>query len=148
MGFLSSFNISGSGLTAQRLRMDIISENIANAKVTRTEAGTPYRRKVVVLSSIGDRSGVSFKSAYQSAAESAAGQGVQVTQVLEDPSELVPVYDPTHPDADKNGYYYLPNVDTSQEMIDMMAATRAYEANVTAFNAMKSMALKGLEIGT
>ncbi|MDD2483988.1 MAG: flagellar basal body rod protein FlgC [Eubacteriales bacterium] len=148
MGFMSSFNISGSGMTAQRLRMDIIAENIANAKVTRTEDGTPYRRKVVVLSSIGDRSGLSFKSAFQSAANSAAGEGVQVEQILEDPSELVPVYDPTHPDANADGYYYLPNVDTSQEMIDMMAATRAYEANVTAFNAIKSMAMKALEIGT
>jgi len=148
MGFLSSFNISGSGMTAQRLRMDIIAENIANAKVTRTENGTPYRRKVVVLSAIGDQGAMSFKDAYRSAARSAAGEGVQVEQILEDPSELVPVYDPTHPDADEDGYYYLPNVDTAQEMVDMMSATRAYEANVTALNAMKSMALKALEIGT
>ena len=148
MGFLSSFNISGSGMTAQKLRMDIISENIANAKVTRTEDGGPYRRKVVVLSSIGDHDGVTFKSAFQSAADSPAGEGVQVEQILEDPSELVPVYDPTHPDADESGYYYLPNVDTTQEMVDMMSASRAYEANVTAFNAMKAMALKALEIGT
>lgn len=148
MGFLSSFNISGSGMTAQKLRMDIITENIANAQVTRTEAGTPYRRKVVVLSSIGANDGVTFKSAYQNAANDFVGDGVQVSQVLEDPSDLIPVYDPTHPDSDENGYYYLPNVSTTQEMVDMMSASRAYEANVTAFNSLKAMALKALEIGT
>lgn len=148
MGFLSSFNISGSGLTAERLRMDVIAENIANAKVTRTESGGPYRRKVVVLSSVGDQNGTSFKSAFQSAADSTVGEGVQVSQIMEDPSDLIPVYDPTHPDADAKGYYYLPNVDTTEEMTDMMAASRAYEANVTAFNSIKAMALKALEIGT
>ena len=148
MGFLSSFNISGSGLTAERLRMDVIAENIANAKVTRTEGGGPYRRKVVVLSSVENQQGASFKSAFQSAAGSDVGEGVQVSQIMEDPSDLVPVYDPSHPDADASGYYYLPNVDTTEEMTDMMAASRAYEANVTAFNSIKSMALKALEIGT
>ena len=148
MGFLSSFNISGSGMTAERLRMDVISENIANAKVTRTENGGPYRRKVVVLSSVGENNGTSFKSAFQSATDNAVGQGVEVSQIAEDPSPLVPVYDPTNPDADAKGYYYLPNVDTTEEMTDMMSASRAYEANVTAFNSIKAMALKALEIGT
>lgn len=142
MNFLRSFNITGSGLTAQRLRMDVISQNIANARVTRTEDGGPYRRKMVVLSSIESGEG-SFASALQKA----AGGGVQVEAIAEDPSELVPVYEPDHPDADEDGYVMYPNVNTAQEMIDMLGASRAYEANVTAFNAVKAMALKALEIG-
>jgi len=142
MSFLSSFNITGSGLTAQRLRMDVISQNIANARVTRTESGGPYRRKMVVLSSIESESG-SFSSAFKKAA---AG-GVQVDQILEDSSEPVPTYEPDHPDANEEGYVMYPNVNTAQEMIDMLGASRAYEANVTAFNAVKAMALKALDIG-
>jgi len=142
VSFLSSFNITGSGLTAQRLRMDVISQNIANARVTRTENGGPYRRKMVVLSSIDSESG-SFASAFQKAS---AG-GVQVDQIFEDPSELVPTYEPDHPDANEEGYVMYPNVNTAQEMIDMLGASRAYEANVTAFNAVKAMALKALDIG-
>ena len=142
MSFLSSFNITGSGLTAQRLRMDVISENIANARVTRTENGQPYRRKMVVLSSVNGENG-SFSSAFQKAA---AG-GVQVDEIVEDSSELVPTYEPDHPDANEEGYVMYPNVNTAQEMIDMLGASRAYEANVTAFNAVKAMALKALEIG-
>lgn len=144
MEFLSSFNISGSGLTAQKLRMDIIAQNIANSETTRTEAGTPYRRKMVVLSSIDNQD--SFKSAFDKAAEGYAG-GVQVDKILEDPSAFIPVYNPEHPDANEDGYVLLPNVNTTQEMIDMLSASRAYEANVTAFNALKSMAVKALEIG-
>jgi flagellar basal-body rod protein FlgC len=131
MDFLKSFNISGSGLTAQKMRMDIISQNIANAEVTRTEDGTPYRRKMVVLNT---------------ATNSSAG-GVKVEKILEDPSALLPVYNPTHPDANEEGYVMLPNVNTAQEMIDMLSASRAYEANITAFNATKAMVLKALEIG-
>ncbi|MDD2216389.1 MAG: flagellar basal body rod protein FlgC [Eubacteriales bacterium] len=138
MDFLSSFNISGSGLTAQRLRMDVISQNIANSKVTRTEEGMPYRRKMVVLTS--------FKSSFEKAQGRTIG-GVKVEKIIEDPSGLVPVYDPNHPDADEEGYIMLPNVNTAQEMIDMLGASRAYEANVTAFNATKAMVLKALEIG-
>lgn len=144
MDFLSSLNISGSGLTAQKLRMDVISQNIANAEVTRTENGTPYRRKMVVLSSINGSS--SFRTALDKAAAVKTG-GVQVRSIAEDPSALVPVYNPNHPDADEEGYVMLPNVNTAQEMIDMLGASRAYEANVTAFNATKSMVLKALEIG-
>lgn len=144
MDFLSSLNISGSGLTAQKLRMDVISQNIANAEVTRTEEGTPYRRKMVVLSSI--NGGGSFRDALDKAAKAQAG-GVKVQRVIEDQSPLVPVYNPNHPDANEEGYVMLPNVNTAQEMIDMLGASRAYEANVTAFNATKSMVLKALEIG-
>ena len=144
MDFLSSLNISGSGLTAQKLRMDVISQNIANAEVTRTEDGSPYRRKMILLSSINE--GSSFRDALDRATKVKAG-GVQVHSVIEDQSPLVPVYNPNHPDADEEGYVMLPNVNTAQEMIDMLGASRAYEANVTAFNATKSMALKALEIG-
>ncbi|MFA5636094.1 MAG: flagellar basal body rod protein FlgC [Anaerovoracaceae bacterium] len=144
MDFLGALNISGSGLTAQKMRMDVISQNIANAQVTRTERGTPYRRKMVVLSSI-DGNG-----SFQDALDKVLGRrtsGVQVKSIVADPSPLVPVYDPAHPDANGEGYVMLPNVNTTQEMIDMLGASRAYEANVTAFNATKAMALKALEIG-
>lgn len=144
MDFLSSFNISGSGLTAQKLRMDVISQNIANAEVTRTQNGSPYRRKMVVLNSI-DGSG-SFKAALDKATE-VKTNGVQVKQIVEDQSAFVPVHNPNHPDANEEGYVMLPNVNTAQEMIDMLGASRAYEGNVTAFNATKAMVLKALEIG-
>lgn len=144
MDFLSSLNISGSGLTAQKLRMDVISQNISNAEVTRTEDGTPYRRKMVVLSSI--KGSGSFREALNNAS-AVKTSGVQVQSIVEDQSDLVPVYNPNHPDANEEGYIMLPNVNTAQEMVDMMSASRAYEANVTAFNATKSMILKALEIG-
>jgi flagellar basal-body rod protein FlgC len=142
MDFLSALNISGSGLTAQKLRMDVIAQNIANAQVTRTEHGSPYRRKMVVLNSVEGN----FKAELDKAYSKRMG-GVQVSRIVEDPSAFVPVYDPAHPDADEEGYVMMPNVNTAQEMIDMLGASRAYESNVTAFNAMKSMALKALEIG-
>jgi flagellar basal-body rod protein FlgC len=144
MDFLSSLNISGSGLTAQKLRMDVISQNIANAETTRTESGTPYRRKMVVLESMDGES--SFRNELEKAAKVQAG-GVKVERVVEDQAPLVPVYNPNHPDADEDGYVMMPNVNTAQEMIDMLAASRAYEANVTAFNATKAMVQKALEIG-
>ncbi|HML37268.1 MAG TPA: flagellar basal body rod protein FlgC [Bacillota bacterium] len=144
MDFLSSLNISGSGLTAQKLRMDVISQNIANSQVTRTEQGTPYRRKMVVLSSI--KGSESFRDAFDKATKVKTG-GVKVESIIEDPSALVPVYNPSHPDANEEGYVMMPNVNTAQEMIDMLGASRAYESNVTAFNATKSMVLKALEIG-
>jgi len=144
MEFLRSFNISGSGLTAQKMRMDVIAQNIANAEVTKTEDGSPYRRKMVVLSSI--KQSYSFKDALNKASNLKGG-GVQVDSIVEDQSALLPVYNPNHPDANEEGYVMLPNVNTGQEMIDMLSASRAYEANVTAFNATKAMALKALEIG-
>jgi len=144
MDFLSSLNISGSGLTAQKLRMDVIAQNIANADVTRTEAGAPYRRKMVVLSS--EKGNGSFQEALKNATAVQAG-GVKVESIVEDQSDFVPVYNPNHPDANEEGYVMMPNVNTAQEMIDMMSASRAYEADVTAFNATKAMMLKALEIG-
>lgn len=143
MDYLSSLNISGSGLTAQKLRMDVISQNIANAEVTRTENGDPYRRKMVVLES---RKQGSFRDELDRITKVKSG-GVKVESIIEDSSPLVPVYNPAHPDANEEGYVMMPNVNTAQEMIDMLAASRAYEANVTAFNATKTMALRALDIG-
>ncbi len=146
MGYFSAFNISSSALTAERLRMDTISQNIANANTTRTEDGTPYRRKTVVFQ---ERQDTSF-SQYLSDASKAqynVGGGVRVTAIVEDQTPFKEVYDPGHPDADENGIVQMPNVDVITEMVNMISATRAYEANVTALNASKSMANKALEIG-
>lgn len=139
MGFLNSLNVSASALTAQRMRMDVISENIANANTTRTENGGPYRRRVSVL----QEQPLTFSSVLNEA----KGGGVVVSQIVEDQSDFEYEYDPDHPDADANGYVALPNVDEAEEIIDLMSATRSYEANVTALNATKGMAMKALEIG-
>ncbi len=144
MAFLKSLNISGSALTAQKLRMEIISQNMANASVTRTEAGGPYRRKLVTLRE--NSEDASFSDVFGALGEEQPA-GVMVSDITEDPREGKPVYNPDHPDADENGYVMMPNVDTLEEMIDMMSATRSYEANITAFNAVKLMAAKALEIG-
>ena len=148
MAFLSSFDICASGMSAQRIRMDIAAENIANIDTTRTEAGGPYRRKNVVLESYGSGS---FEQALQNAAKgegfSSRNAGVRVSSIIEDDRELKRVYDPEHPDADAQGYVNMPNVDLLKETVDSMSATRSYEANVTALNAMKLMTQKALEIG-
>jgi len=145
MSFLQSMNISGSGLTAQRLRMDVISENIANIDTTRTENGGPYRRKMVVLSSTDTNS---FKNMMvKNLNDYEISGGVEVSDILEDQSEFKLLYNPEHPDADENGYVKMPNVDSLKETVDMMEAYRAYQANVTALNTTKQMAVKALEIG-
>lgn len=144
MGFFGSLDIGASGLTAQRVRMDIISQNIANVNTTRTEDGTPYRRKDVLFE---ERTG-SFSDVLAAASDKMSnGQGVRVTKIVEDTSEFKKVYDPGHPDADEDGYVSMPNVDVITEMVNMISATRSYEANVTSINATKSMAMKALEIG-
>jgi flagellar basal-body rod protein FlgC len=140
MGFLTSLDVSASALTAQRMRMDVISENIANADTTRTENGGPYRRRVTMLA----EQPMTFSAALKQAT---TGGGVVVSQIVEDQSDFEYEYDPDHPDANEYGYVAKPNVDTAEEIIDMMSATRSYEANVTALNATKSMAMKALEIG-
>lgn len=142
MSFLQSLNISGSGLTAQRFRMDVISENLANKDTTRTVNGEAYRRKMVVFTSTSN-----FKDMMIQNVNDYKAGGVEVTEILEDQSEFKLVYDPDHPDADENGYVNMPNVDTLKETIDMMEAYRAYQANITALNTTKQMALKALEIG-
>lgn len=146
MGFFTSLDIGASGLTAQRLRMDTISQNIANINTTRTEDGTPYRRREVIFE---ERTASDSFSSMLSAASNriASGQGVRVSKIVEDSSEFRKEYDPGHPDADENGYVSKPNVDIVTEMVNMISATRSYEANVTSINATKSMALKALEIG-
>lgn len=147
MAFLSSMNVVGSGLTAQQLRLDVISENITNQNTTRTEGGNgPYRRKMVVLQA------QDSQTPFQQALARARGEqptqgGVQVAQIVEDPSDFKLVYDPTNPDANAEGYVEMPNVDLVKEIADAMAASQAYSANVTAFNVLKQVTAKGLEIG-
>lgn len=153
--FLRSLDISGSGLTTQKYRLDIISQNIANAEVTRTESGGPYRRQAPVLKSVEEKitfhdvleaakNGVTINSAYNHGGSRSAG--VKVDEVVADPRDFVPVYDPTHPDADERGYVMYPNVDITQEIIDAMDASRTYEANITAFNAVKQMLQQAMDM--
>ncbi|KGX88644.1 flagellar basal body rod protein FlgC [Pontibacillus marinus] len=150
MSIFSSFNASASALTAQRLRMDVISSNIANAQTTRATVNEngewqPYRRKMVNI----EPKGQSFQS-YLSHAKgetSSPGGGVKVTEIQEDDEPFKMVFNPNHPDANGDGYVAMPNVDPLKEMVDLMSATRSYEANVTAVNASKSMLMKALEIG-
>lgn len=146
MAFLSSLNISGSGLTASKLRMDVISENIANASTTKTQDGGPYRRKMVVYEPADQ---TSFRHMFETKMNSSqdSQKGVVVTGIVEDQSEFTPVYDPTNVDANTDGYVMMPNVDPIKETLDMMSVTRAYDANLTAFNAVKGMATKALEMG-
>lgn len=148
MNISNSFGINASALTAQRLRMDVISSNIANAETTRARIengqAVPYRRKTVVLQPQQE----SFEGLLRAQMNGQnVGRGVKVAQVREDQAPLKQVYNPTHPDANAEGYVFMPNVDITKEMVDMIAATRSYEANVTAINASKAMIMKALEIG-
>ena len=152
MAFLSTINIIGSGLTAQHLRLDVISENVTNINTTRTEEGGPYRRKVVVFQAMDGRE--SFRDVMaraRSGMVSNAGQentgGVRVVEIAEDPTDFKLKYDPTDPDANEDGYVELPNVDLVKEITDAMAASQSYSANVTTFNVLKSVISSGLEIG-
>lgn len=146
MGYFSALETSASGLTAQRLRMDIISQNIANANTTRTDQGVPYCRKVVLFAS---REETKPFSEYLSGAsrEKLGLKGVRAVKIVEDRTPFRRVYEPGHPDADEDGYVLMPNVDIATEMVNMISATRAYEANVTAINATKAMTMKALDIG-
>jgi flagellar basal-body rod protein FlgC len=139
----SSIETSASGLTAERLRLDLIAANLANAESTKTETGGPYRRKVAIFAPQGAR--YSFRDIFSSRLVAAAG-GVQVVGIQEDKAPFKRVYTPGHPEADKDGYVTYPNVDVVTEMVDMMAATRAYEANVTAIEAAKTMAQRALDL--
>lgn len=145
MSMFSAFDINASGMTAQRYRMDIISENVANAKTTRTADGTPYRRKVVTFEEK-DRQ-TSFSRVLNKEIDNYTGKGVRIGGVYEDTeTEMTKVYDPSHPDADDNGYVWYPNVNIVTEMTNLIDASRSYEANSTAFSASKNIALKGLEM--
>ena len=149
MGMFTAFDISASGLTAQRYRMDIISQNVANANTTRTQNGDPYVRKVVYFEEKGVRGSDTFSHVLNSVSKNYAGKGVKVAKVLEDnktPQNMV--YDPSHPDADENGYVMYPNVNIITEMTNLIDASRSYEANATAFDAAKAMAQQGLQIGS
>lgn len=150
MDLFNSLNISASALTANRFRMDVISSNIANANSTRARMvngeWVPYQRKMVELAPKGTKPFDSFLQKSLGVGNQRA-EGVVVSRLTVDRSPFKLMYDPTHPDADQDGYVRLPNVDILKEMVDMMSATRSYEANVTAFNASKSMYVKALEIG-
>lgn len=143
MSMFRVFRIAASGLTAERLRMDTIANNLANANTTRTEEGGPYRRQVPVFAPILDRA----VSRGGRLGHGSTGAGVQVVGVMSDPSPPRLVYDPQHPDANADGYVEMPNVHVVKEMVDLITATRAYEANIAALNSAKSMAQRALEIG-
>ncbi len=144
MNFFDAIHTSSSGLSAQRLRMNLISGNLANVNTTRTAEGGPYKRKEAVFASrplggsfhdiLADRQNMQLSA-------------VTIDGVLEDSSSPVLKYDPQHPDADEKGYVALPNINVMEEMVNMISATRGYEANVTALQAARDMAVKALEIG-
>ncbi len=144
MDFFSSINVSSSALSAERTRMNLISSNLANANATRTPEGGPYKRKDAVFAA------TPMENRFNRALDGATGQQVrqvEVSQIVEDQNPPRLQYDPSHPDANPQGYVAMPNVNVVEEMADMIGATRAYEANVTAVQAAKSMAMKTLEIG-
>lgn len=142
MSIFSAMSISATGMTAQRVRMDVISQNLANVNTTRADDGSTYRRQTVVMEAQTSRE---FASALNQAL-GLTGTGVKVTHIVEDMSDLTMVYEPTHSDADENGYVHYPNVNSVTEMTNLIDASRAYEANASAFNAAKTMAMKGLEL--
>jgi len=137
MSKLTAFDISAQGLAAQRQRLDVVAENIANVNTTRSNAGGPYRRKQIVFETV-----LQGESILGSPAE-----GVRVSDVTTDNTPFKQVYEPSHPDANGQGLVEMPNVNVVEEMVDMISATRSYEANVTVLNSSKSMLMKALEIG-
>jgi flagellar basal-body rod protein FlgC len=150
VSFFGALDISASGLSAERMRMDVVAENLANAQTTRGPDGGPYRRKEVVLATA---QGDGFRSALAGAVGSVPGQrasqqpgGVQVAGIVEDAAPARRVYDPGHPDADQQGYVSLPNVNPVTEMVDLISSSRAYEANVTAMQTAKMMFTKTFEL--
>lgn len=164
-GIFSGLDISASGLRAQRVRQNIIASNLANAETTRTKEGGPYRKQTVVLKEIKEEAnrkdvfvepklkGTKTDPKHMAIPDlenmndpEYVGSGVRVAEIRQDDSPARMVYDPSHPDANKEGYVAMPNVNVVQEMTDMISATRAYEANATAFNATKSMLMRALEL--
>lgn len=150
MGLFSSINIAATGMSVERLRTDVISDNIANASTTRTQEGGKYKRSSVVLQAIQDN--LSFRNPFvPESLDSGIGEGVRVAEISKDNSQGRMVYDPTHPDAilsgPNAGYVEYPNVNVVNEMVDLIAASRSYEANSTVIQGSKEMFLKALEIG-
>ena len=143
MGFLNSYDITASALIAERFRVNIISQNLANQNVTRTANGEPYRRKQVVF----QERELTFDKALSDADAKLKSGGVIVARVVESQADFVPVYDPTHPDADEDGYVLRSNVNRMEEQFDLMSASNAYYANLTALEVVKAMTMKTLEIG-
>jgi flagellar basal-body rod protein FlgC len=164
VGFFTGLNISATGLRAQRVRQNVIASNLANAETTRTAEGGPYRKQTVVLEAdprefdqflvqetdklkgIQDQPGhMRIPQPEWKVAQEGIGSGVKVAEITEDQTEKL-VYNPDHPDADAEGYVHMPNVNVVEEMVDMITATRAYEANTTAFNSTKAMLMKALDL--
>ncbi len=142
MDILNTLKIGGSALKAHSLRLNTISSNLANIETTSTPEGGPYKKKSVYFQS----KPLSFKEQLQGEMNNAA-QGVEVTKIIEDTSPPRKVYDPSHPDAQEDGYVDMPNISVIEEMVDMMSTTRSYQANVTSIKSAKRMAIKALEIG-
>jgi flagellar basal-body rod protein FlgC len=148
MGLFDAIGSSASGMQAERVRMDVVSENLANAETTKAANGQPYRRKDVVFQEAGAQ-GSSFASILAGASGASGGaqtSGVKVAGIVEDSSPLKRIYDPGHPDADKDGYVTMPNVNTVTEMTDLISSSRSYEANVTAMQTAKTMFSKTLDL--
>jgi flagellar basal-body rod protein FlgC len=145
MNLLSALQIAASGLTAQRQRIEVITSNLANANVTHTDEGGPYRRKDVVFAPQAMQS--RFSDALNAALDDKAGNGVRVAGIYEDGSPFIRRYDPGHPDADAEGYVLMPNVSPVEEMVNLISATRSFEANAQAMSAIKEIAQKSLELG-
>ncbi len=145
MSFLSAMDVASSGMSAQRFRMNIISANIANAETTRTPEGGPYRRRDVIFGALPQQR--SFEETLRAEMKPDDPMTVKVLGVAVDERPPVLRFDPTHPDANEDGYVAMPNVDPMEEMVNLMLASRSYEANVAAFNASKMMTLKAIDIG-
>jgi flagellar basal-body rod protein FlgC len=143
MDLLTSIDISAAGMSAQRTRLNVISMNLANSNTTRTAKGGPYRRKTVIFQTVPTSP---FRRQFLNALERQV-QGVKVTKIQDVAGDFKRIFDPAHPDADKEGYVYLPNVNLVQEMVQMLNANRSFEANASAVRAAKEMALKALDIG-
>jgi flagellar basal-body rod protein FlgC len=144
MDFMKSLDASAAGLNAQRIRMNLISHNLANVNTTRTAEGGPYKRKDALFETVAPPT--DFREALQSRMDAYLSQ-VQVSEIREDNRPPIRKFDPTHPDADASGYVALPNINVVEEMVNMMSASRSYEANVTAVKTTKDMAMTALEIG-
>lgn len=144
MSIFDSINISASALTAEKTRIDIINKNMANANTTRATGGMPYRRQMVVYE---ENKTTPFSAYLERYNNKFNGKGVVISEIVEDDTPFKMVYEPGHPDADENGYVRMPNVEIVKEMVDMIDAQRAYEANITAMNTTKSMLMKALDIG-